>query len=106
MSNAIVITCSCPSHAEAEAIARMLLEKKLIACAQLSAPVRSLYWWREAIQDECEVIVSMKSVASLYPLIEEAILARHSYEVPEIAASPLSMVSPAYLTWLREMVDA
>jgi len=106
MSDAIVITCSCPSHAEAESIAKMLLEKKLIACAQLSAPVRSLYWWRGAIQDESEVIVSMKSLASLYPLIEAAILARHSYEVPEIAASPLTMVSPTYLAWLREVVDA
>jgi len=104
--NAIVITCSCPSHDEAAAIARMLLAEKLIACAQLSAPVRSLYWWQGALCDENEVIVTMTSLASLYPRIEQAILAQHSYEVPAIVAWPLTMVSPAYLAWLIEVVDA
>jgi len=104
-NTAIVITCSCPSHEEAAAIARMLLAEKLIACAQLSAPVRSLYWWRGEICDENEVIVTMKSLASLYPRIEQAILTRHSYEVPEIVAWPLTMVSPSYLAWLTEVVD-
>jgi periplasmic divalent cation tolerance protein len=102
---AIAIACSCPSHDEAAAIARLLLEEKLIACAQLSAPVRSLYWWQGAICDENEVIVTMKSLASLYPRIEQAILAQHSYEVPEIVAWPLAMVSPAYLVWLAEVTD-
>ena len=104
-SQAIVIVCSCPSHEEAAAIARTLLEQKLIACAQLSAPVRSIYWWQGAIQDESEVIVTMKSLASLYARIEQAILARHSYQVPEIVAWPLTMVSPDYLAWLAEVVD-
>jgi len=105
-AQAIVITCSCPSHEEAAAIARALLEEKLIACAQISAPVRSLYWWQGAIQDEGEVIVTMKSLALLYARIERAIVARHSYEVPEIVAWSLTMVSPTYLAWLVEVVDA
>jgi len=105
-TQALIITCSCPSHEEAAAIARTLLEQKLIACAQLSAPVRSLYWWQGAIQDENEVIVTMKSLDSLYARIERAILARHSYQVPEIVAWPLTMVSPSYLAWLIEVVDA
>jgi periplasmic divalent cation tolerance protein len=105
MPQAIIITCSCPSHEEAAAIVRMLLEQKLIACAQLSAPVRSLYWWQGVIQDESEVIITMKSLAPRYPRIEQAILARHSYQVPEITAWPLTMVSPSYLAWLVEVVD-
>lgn len=105
-NQAIVIACSCPSHEEAATIARALLEQKLIACAQLSAPVRSLYWWQGMIQDEGEVIVTMKSLASLYARIEQAILARHSYQVPEIVAWPLTMISPTYLAWLAEVVDA
>ena len=103
---AIVITCSCPSHDEATAMARLLLEEKLIACAQLSAPVRSLYWWRGVVCDENEVIVTMKSLVALYPRIEQAILTRHSYEVPEIVAWPLTMANPAYLAWIAEVVDA
>ena len=106
MPQAIVITCSCPSHEEAVAIARMLLEQRLIACAQLNAPARSLYWWQGVIQDESEVIVVMKSLAPLYARIEQAILACHSYQVPEIVAWPLTMVSPSYLAWLAEVVDA
>ncbi|MDR3089741.1 MAG: divalent-cation tolerance protein CutA [Desulfobulbaceae bacterium] len=105
MSQPIIITCACPNHEEAAALARLLLAKKLIACAQLSAPIRSLYWWKGEICDEGEVLLGMKSLDVRYPDIERLILARHSYETPEIVAWPLTRISADYLAWLREVVD-
>ncbi|MCC6624717.1 MAG: divalent-cation tolerance protein CutA, partial [Deltaproteobacteria bacterium] len=48
-----VVLCTCPPD-HAERIARTVLEERLVACVNVVSGVKSLYWWKDAIQDDAE----------------------------------------------------
>lgn len=102
MPDTIVVTTSFANKEEALSLSKILLSKRLVACAQLSGPVQSLYWWKgEIVQDE-EYRLVMKSSASLWEKLEKEIRLNHSYDIPEILATPVSAVSHDYRQWLLE----
>lgn len=82
------------------AIARALLEKRLAACVQVSAPMTSIYWWQGEIQQAGEYLCLIKSRRELYPEVEAAVKEMHPYEMPEIVATPIVAGSPEYLAWI------
>jgi periplasmic divalent cation tolerance protein len=85
---------------EAAKIARSLVEERIAACVNIVGPVRSLYRWRGAIEDEKEYLLIIKSRAQLFPKLERRVKELHSYEVPEVVALAMSRVSKPYLDWL------
>jgi len=97
----MVVLVTTSSFVEAEKIAKTLLEEKLIACANIIGPVRSLFWWREKIESAEEYVVLMKSRLDLFNKLSERIRALHSYEVPEIIALPIVRVCADYMEWLQ-----
>lgn len=104
MNAYIQISTTAASEEEANAIARLLVEKRLAACVQVIGPITSHYRWQGKIETAGEYLCLAKSTAALYPEIEEAIQATHSYEVPEIIAIPCLAGSKEYLAWLAEEV--
>jgi periplasmic divalent cation tolerance protein len=93
------------SEQEAELIASSLVEAKLAACVQIAGPVRSRYRWQGAIEEASEWQCLVKTTAAAYPQVEAAIRSMHSYEEPEIIATPIVAGSPGYLTWIDDNVD-
>ena len=89
---------------EAERIARGLVEARLAACVQVSGPVRSVYRWKEAVEEGDEWIVAAKTRRDLFEPVEKAIRGLHPYEVPEILLLPILAGSRAYLEWLDEQL--
>jgi len=87
---------------EAAKIARALVEERLAACVNILGPVRSVYRWRGAIEDEREYLLVIKSQARLYSRVERKVRELHSYEVPEIIAVAITQGSKPYLDWLIE----
>jgi periplasmic divalent cation tolerance protein len=85
---------------DAEALARVLLEKRLAACAQISGPVTSLYWWKGKIERTEEWWCLIKSERRLYGELEKALKGAHPYETPEVLAMPVVEGSADYLAWL------
>jgi len=88
-------------EADAERIARVLLEKRLAACVQIVGPVTSLYWWKENLETSEEWLCSIKTSEGQYAALEKAIRKVHPYEVPEIVALPIVAGSKDYLKWLQ-----
>ncbi len=107
MSNTtyVVVLVTAPSREVARQIADTLLEKKLVACVNIVAPIESLYTWRgERCTDE-EVLLLIKTRANLFTeQLVPAIKAIHPYEVPEIIALPIVAGSGDYLAWIDESV--
>lgn len=89
-----------PSKQEAQKIAQQLLEKRLIACANITGPVSSLFHWSGKIEQAEEYLVFMKSRKDLFEKLTETVKALHSYEVPEILALSVVDGSRGYLEWL------
>lgn len=105
MTDKIVVLSTCSSPREAERIAREVVEKKLAACVNIVTGMRSVYRWQGAIQEEGEVLLLIKSSRALFNDLRAQIEKMHSYEVPEIIATPIVDGAAPYLQWLdRELV--
>jgi len=98
----ILVLVTTKDFEEAETISKELLEKKLIACANIVNPVVSHFYWSGTISKSEECLVIIKSRADLFPKISEQVKALHSYEVPEIIALPVVIGSSDYLAWIDE----
>jgi len=100
MKNLIVLVTT-SSKEEAEKIVRSLLDKRLIACANIIGPVESQFWWEGKIDEANEFLVFMKSNEKLFTKLSQAVRGMHSYELPEILALPIIKGSKPYLEWLN-----
>lgn len=96
-----VVIVTFANEDEAERIVDELLDRRLIACAQLQA-VKSRYVWKgERVKDD-EVLAFLKTKVELYEDLEASVRKLHSYEVPEIIALPVEGGLHEYLKWIDE----
>ena len=105
MSDTILVYTSFEEKEEALKLGRLLLEKHLIACAQIDSPIDSLYWWDGAIEQAKEYRLVMKSNQSLWDELEQEIRRYHSYDVPEILAVQVSAISKDYEKWMQGVLQ-
>lgn len=94
------IYVTCKNVEEAKYIACQLLEEKLIACANISEKVTSLYRWEGQLQEETEAVAMMKTGKGHVETVIERIKALHSYDCPCIAALPILYGNEDYLDWI------
>jgi len=97
----IVVFVTTSTKKEAQRIVRLLLDKHLIACANILGSVESQFWWREKIEKTSEFLVLMKSNEKLFKKLSETIKEMHSYETPEILALSIVKGWRPYLDWLN-----
>ena len=106
ISEEIVVFITASREDEAARIARALVESRLAACVNIVKSVRSIYRWQEAVEDETEVLMLVKSRYSLFDKLAAKVGELHSYDVPEIIALPITTGSASYLQWLRESTES
>jgi periplasmic divalent cation tolerance protein len=103
MAEYIEIHTAVDTREGAQQIARILVSERLAACAQILGPITSTYWWNGALEQAVEEwLCVIKSRQELYREVEQAILAVHPYETPEITAVDISAGSPGYLAWIAQ----
>lgn len=100
MTTTLMVFTTLPDDASARALAADLVTRRAAACVNILAPCRSVYRWQDAVEDDLEVPMLIKTTAERYPELERAILAHHPYELPEIIAVPVMMGLPGYLDWV------
>ncbi|MCP9849341.1 divalent-cation tolerance protein CutA [Cyanobium sp. Morenito 9A2] len=87
----------------AEALARDLLERRLVACVSLQ-PLTSLYRWQGQLECSEEVQLLIKTHPTRLDELKAHLHQRHSYETPEwIHWSARS--GGAYGSWVAESCD-
>ncbi len=91
-----------PDEETARKLSRLLLEEKLIACANLF-PIQSAYWWEGEVQTEGEWVSLLKTTSDLYPLVEQRLLKLHPYDTPCIIRTEVQ-ANESYERWIRESV--
>ncbi len=99
--DARLVFCTCPDAATAQALARLLVERRLAACVNLLPPMQSLYRWQGQVEQAEEVQLLAKTTADRLEALSAAILQHHPYELPEILALSPNAGLPAYLDWIR-----
>lgn len=85
---------------EALHIARTIVDERLAACANVIDGMESLYWWQGKLTQDREVVVILKTRASLVDAATARIRSLHSYAVPCVVVLPILGGNPAYLEWL------
>ncbi|MCI0525333.1 MAG: divalent-cation tolerance protein CutA [Acidobacteria bacterium] len=104
MSDALVVLTTVEKQEDGARLARLLIERRLAACAQVLAPMISIYRWQGKIEQSGEVLLLIKTTRAVYQELEEAIKQNHPYETPEIIALPVETGSNDYLGWLGSSV--
>ena len=100
MSEARTIYVTAADEGQAATLARTLLERRLIACANVLPGMRSFYRWQGAVQDEGEVAMLLKTAASRVDAVIAAVEELHAYETPCVVVWPIEAGSRAYLDWV------
>ena len=101
MSGIIKIIITADSKETAEKIGRDLVRRRLASCAQISGPIKSIYWWKGKIEEAEEWLCTLKSRKELYKTIEKEIQSLHPYEVPQIIATDIHHALPEYVEWVK-----
>jgi periplasmic divalent cation tolerance protein len=95
----LVLTTFANAEDAAKAV-RTLVEEQSAACGTILPRVRSIYRWKEAIEDTAESWVILKTSAEKFPELERRLRAIHPYETPEIVALDPAAVSDDYAAWV------
>jgi len=96
-----VVLCTCPPE-HAERIARTMLEERLVACVNVVSGVKSLYWWKDAVQNEGESMLVIKAPSANYAKLEARLQEIHPYEVPEVLSLDVVDGLSSYISWVKE----
>ncbi len=89
---------------EARKIARTLVEKRLVACANIVPKIESFYWWQGEISEHEEVLIFAKTETRLVKEIISEVKKLHSYKVPAILSFDISLGNPDFLDWIAKEV--
>jgi periplasmic divalent cation tolerance protein len=105
MTEILMVWSTFPDEETAAKIVRILVDERLIACAQLTPNVRSIYRWKDAIEDQREVVGVMKTRKQDWAALLSRIHELHPYEVPEVVCVRMAAGAPKYLEWLDEVLS-
>ena len=100
MERAVFVYTTYPSIVEAETAGKALVERRLAACVNILPGMISHYAWEGAVERAEEVVMIIKTRASLAEQVRAAVKEMHSYATPAILVIPLESVDSSYLEWL------
>ena len=100
--SAVMIWVTASSPDEAGRIGKTMVKEKLAACANILPGVYSVFIWKDALCEERECLLILKTRESCVIQLVEKIKSLHSYEVPEIIVLPVSDGSKEYIEWIMD----
>ncbi len=99
--SATLVYVTASSKDEALKIARIMVEERLAACANVFQPITSIYWWEGKVQEEGETSFLLKTRADLVDALIQRVKTLHSYTCPCVIALPVAQGNPAFLSWIE-----
>jgi periplasmic divalent cation tolerance protein len=90
------------SPEDAARVARVLINERLAACAQVLPSLTSVYIWEDQLKHETEAMLLLKTAESSWAALRDRLAQLHPYDTPEIIAVPISHASFEYASWVRD----
>jgi periplasmic divalent cation tolerance protein len=97
-----IVTTVVDARAVADVLAAAAVAGRLAACAQVSGPVDSTYWWESRMETTREWSVLFKTAPDRVEALIDQVRAAHPYEVPEVLVTWVEGGNPDYSAWLHE----
>ena len=99
MTDYVLVITTTDSLPGARALADAIVTARLAACAHIEE-TDSVYWWDDEVQHDHEWRVEFKTTTARLEQLKAELLARHSYDTPQLIVTPILDGSPAYLAWI------
>ena len=84
---------------EAKKIARHLLDKRMIGCANIF-PITSMYWWKDKIVDGDEFVLIAKTTQNNVEKVRNEVEKIHPFDTPCIIKIDVDP-NEKYLKWIE-----
>ena len=104
MKNIKFFYITAPNKKEAEQIAKKLLDKKLIACANVISNVNSYFVWKNKVQNSKEIIICGKTTSKNQKKIIYEVKKIHTYSVPCVIFFDIKKGNKDFLKWIKQSV--
>lgn len=104
MTDFRIVFVTHPDLATATRLARIIVEEKLCACANLIPTMQSIYMWKGNMEESSEVLMIIKTQEARLEELEKRLRELHPYEVFEFIALPVSSGHAQYLNWVTETI--
>lgn len=99
-SKVVLAYCTFPDEKTAHAVCSKLVEENTIACANVFAPMQSIYKWQGELKVEKEWAALLKLSAFKQATLKERVRALHPYEVPALVFFAVEDGLPDFLRWV------
>ena len=98
----LIVYCTCPDTATADALAQALVSERLAACVNVTPGMRSTYRWQGRIERSDEVLLLIKTTRDRLDALIARVQALHPHELPEVIAVEAAGGLAPYLDWVAE----
>ena len=110
MTTSLVAFCTCPDAEVGQRLATTLVTDRLAACVNMVPGIRSIYVWDDALCNDEEVLLVIKTTQDRLEDLQERVKNLHPYDCPELIVLTITDGLPDYISWLvsqtRPMPDA
>jgi periplasmic divalent cation tolerance protein len=106
MDRAVFVYTTFPSIVEAEKAGNALVGARLAACVNILPGMISVYRWQGSIERADEVVMIVKTRASLAEQVRASVKATHPYDTPAILVLPIESVDERYFAWILAETEA
>jgi len=100
MERPVLVYTTFPDEATALAIGEALVAAKLAACVNVLPGMRSVYAWKDVVDQADEVVGIVKTREGLKEAVRAALKERHPYETPIVLFIEVSGGDQGTLDWL------
>lgn len=79
-----------------------IVGERLAACGHLDGPITSTYRWHGELETEEEFRLEFKTTADLFDKLAARVTELHTYDEPQVIATPILGGTESYLQWIRD----
>ena len=101
MTDLLLVLTTFANEDDAARVVRALVDERLAACGNLLPGARSIYRWRDGVEDAREVVVLLKTRKQDWPALMSRLHELHPYDTPECIAVRIAAGAPKYMAWLE-----
>ncbi len=104
MSDAALVWCPYPDVEAARTAAKLMLDEKLIACANILPAIESVFEWKGKVDTATEVAVLFKTSAKNLDALVTRLGECHPYDTPAVVGWRCDTVAAPTAAWLKEIL--
>src|SRR5690625_250397 len=102
MADVIVVYITHDDLEKAKNLGRALVGERLAACVNLLEAMTPIYRWKGQVREGQEVVLLLKTRASLLEELTQFVRDQHDYDCPCVVALPVTGGNAEYIDWIRQ----